>query len=123
VTPLKYILLFSCILITSIAQIFLKYGSQIKLVSSVPTKTHSYIDLVNSYILIGIVLYGIAAIIWVFTLRIMPVSIAYPTMAVSYIIVAIAGVYLFNEHLSLPNITGLILIITGVTLLVAHTSK
>lgn len=67
--------------------------------------------------MIGLVLYGGAAILYIVALRRIPMSVALPCTAVSYIAVAMIGHYGFGEPLSGMHIAAIALIGAGVVLL------
>jgi multidrug transporter EmrE-like cation transporter len=70
----------------------------------------------NIFILGGLFLYVISVVVWLLVLSRVEVSFAYPMLSVGYIVNAVAGYYLFQENLSLPRITGILIIIAGVYL-------
>lgn len=67
--------------------------------------------------LVGLVLYGGAAVLYIVALRRIPMSIALPCTAASYVAIALLGWMLFNEPLGLQKIGGIALICGGVVLL------
>jgi len=69
---------------------------------------------------IGLFFYGIAALLYIVALRKLPVSVAFPSVALSYVVVAILGRLLWQEPLGLYQIAGLALIVGGVVLINQH---
>jgi multidrug transporter EmrE-like cation transporter len=69
--------------------------------------------------LAGFVLYGGAAVLYIVALRRIPMSVALPCTAASYIAAAFIGHYAFGESLGLVRIGGISLICLGVVLLAA----
>jgi undecaprenyl phosphate-alpha-L-ara4N flippase subunit ArnE len=65
----------------------------------------------------GLGLYGLAAFFYIIALRKIPVSIAFPSVSVSYALVAVLGHLLWNEPFGLAQIAGIALIAGGVLLL------
>ena len=49
--------------------------------------------------------------------RAIPVSLAYPSVAISYIIVGVIAHYMWNEPFGLPQIGGMLMIGGGILLL------
>lgn len=67
--------------------------------------------------ILGLGIYFLAAVLYIFALRKIPVSIAFPSVSVSYVIVAILAHLLYSEPLSFHVIGGIIFIIIGVILI------
>jgi small multidrug resistance pump len=65
----------------------------------------------------GLALYGSAAFLYILALRKIPMSVAFPSVSVSYVLVAIFGHFVFGESLGLKQIGGLVLIMGGVILI------
>jgi multidrug transporter EmrE-like cation transporter len=67
--------------------------------------------------LCGLALYGSAAFLYLVALRKIPVSVAFPSVSLSYAIVAVAGHFLFGEPFGIKQIGGIALIVGGVVLI------
>ena len=67
--------------------------------------------------LLGLALYGSAAFLYIFALRKIPVSVAFPSVSLSYAIVAVLGHFLFGEPFGIKQIGGIVLIMGGVLLI------
>jgi small multidrug resistance pump len=67
--------------------------------------------------LCGLALYGSAAFLYIVALRKIPVSVAFPSVSLSYAIVAVLGHFLFGEPFGLKQIGGIALIMGGVALI------
>ncbi len=74
-------------------------------------------QLFDWHTMLGLVLYGGAAMLYIIALRRIPMSVALPATAVSYIAAALIGHYLFGESLSLVHVAAIGLIAAGVALL------
>jgi drug/metabolite transporter (DMT)-like permease len=66
---------------------------------------------------LGLFLYGGAAILYIVALRRIPMSRALPCTAVSYVAAALIGHYAFGETLGASHISAIALICGGVILL------
>jgi small multidrug resistance pump len=90
------------------AQMLLKLGAA----------AHSIGDqLVNINTIFGLVLYGFAAMAYIIALRSLPLSIALPCTAISYVGVAFVGYYYFGDALTFLHIIGISVICFGVLIL------
>ena len=67
--------------------------------------------------LLGLVLYGGAALLYIVALRRIPMSVALPCTAASYVAAALIGHYVFHEPLTGLHIGAIALIMGGVLLL------
>jgi small multidrug resistance pump len=67
--------------------------------------------------LIGLGFYAMSAVLYVIALRRIPVSLAFPSVSVSYAVIALLGYLLWSEPVGWPQVAGIFLICTGVVLL------
>ena len=67
--------------------------------------------------LLGLALYGSAAFFYIIALRKIPLSVAFPSVSLSYAIVAVLGHFLFGEPFGIKQIAGIVLIMGGVALI------
>ncbi|MGL4998538.1 MAG: EamA family transporter [Cetobacterium sp.] len=105
---MQYILLLlNNILITS-GQLMLKKSTMETLNQTLIQK------LFNSYFIGGLFLYGISTILWIKILENTSISIAYPIMGLSYVLVMIGAYFIFNEPINISKIIGITFIIIGV---------
>ncbi len=78
----------------------------------------SFVDqLFDFKTVIGLGLYGGSALLYIVALRKIPMSVALPTTAVSYIAAALIGHYGFAEPMSIAKVAGISLICLGVMVL------
>ena len=67
----------------------------------------------------GLSLYAGSALLYIVALRKIPMSVALPCTAVSYVAAALIGFYVFAEPLGIPKLTGIAMICLGVMMLAA----
>ena len=65
----------------------------------------------------GFCLYGGSALLYIVALRRIPMSVALPCTAVSYVAAALIGFYGFGEPMGAPQIAGIGMICLGVVVL------
>ncbi len=70
----------------------------------------------NPFIIGGLFSYVISVCVWLLVLSRVDVGLAYPMTSLAYILTAIAGFYIFHEHLSLTRMVGIAIILLGVCL-------
>ena len=68
----------------------------------------------------GFAVYALAAILYIIAIKRIPISIAFPSVAISYVLVAIAAHLLWQEALGWQQFAGIGLIAAGI--LVLHAS-
>lgn len=92
-----------------LGQCFLKNGAL-----EVHSKSISiYRQFFNFQIIIGLTIYGCAAVAYIYSLRKIPLSVAYPTMSLGYVATALIGKFYFSETLPATHVVGICLIILG----------
>ncbi|MDW5317113.1 EamA family transporter [Rhizobium sp. PL01] len=62
----------------------------------------------------GIIFWAVELASWTAVLQKVPLSIAFPLMALSYATIVMAGAILFKEHINFNHATGVFLITAGV---------
>lgn len=105
------------IIASQAGQVLLKLGA-----SGLPPMEHHLIDSLMAQMLrwqtlVGLCCYGSGTLFYVVALGRIPMSVAAPCTAVSYVSATIFGLLLFGETLSPAKIAGLVLICLGVVLL------
>lgn len=73
----------------------------------------------NIYLVVGIGLLGASTLLWIWVLRTLPLNIAYPFMALAFLIVPGLSYVLLGEPLGWKNLLGGALIVAGVILVAA----
>ena len=118
-TALMLILL--SVTITACAQIVLKAGmggaSVQRAIAAGPGMRMVLAIALDPLVVGGLVLYFVAAAVWLFVLSQVEVSLAYPFVALGFVLTAVAGHLLFHEALSPTRIAGILLVCGGVALL------
>ncbi|MNH31912.1 putative 4-amino-4-deoxy-L-arabinose-phosphoundecaprenol flippase subunit ArnE [compost metagenome] len=65
----------------------------------------------------GLVLYGIATVLWLYVLKKLPLSLAYPLQSMAYIFALVAAVFIFHESVPMQRWIGAAIILVGVIVL------
>jgi len=71
-------------------------------------------NMLNSKLLIALLVYGLATILWLAVLRMTPLRIAYPFVAMAFILVPLMSHYWLDEPLRITTFVGAAFIIIGV---------
>jgi drug/metabolite transporter (DMT)-like permease len=72
--------------------------------------------LFSIHIVAGLIIYGVSTVIWIYLLREVPLSRAYPVFALSFVIVPIISWFLFKETVDKTYFAGILFIVIGVIL-------
>ena len=114
------ILVSLCVIMGVIAQLAMKKGmNMVGVVGLKDIFSEKVFSIVfQRYVLVGIVLYFLAAMIWLVILSQAELSFVYPLISIGYIITAILSWFLFKENLTLFRVVGILLICSGVYLIV-----
>ncbi len=96
-----------------IGQVLLKSGA----VGAVEAQGGFFAQLFRLHTMIGLVCYGGAALLYIIALRRIPMSVALPCTAASYVVIAMIGWAVFGESLGVAKIAAIGLISAGVALL------
>lgn len=113
------LLIFLNVLLVTGAQLALKFGAA-RVVGI--DKSEGFIQLIlktvlNSYLIMGTLLYVFSLVLWIYILTKAKLSFAYPAMSLSYIVVMFFSFYFFKETVNLYQWIGVFLIVSGVTLM------
>lgn len=100
-----------CAFLASLGQTFFKLGS-----AQISTQFSDWF--LNGRIILGMVIYGLSALFFIVALKFGRLSILYPIIATSYIWVTLLSYYIFGERITYINWVGILLIISGITLIV-----
>jgi small multidrug resistance pump len=102
------------------AAIVLGTVGQIALKSAANGSATIITQFLNPLTLIGLAVYVFAALCYILALKRIPVSIAFPSVAASYAVVAVLAHLLWNEPFGWSQMAGIVLIGSGVLLLYQH---
>ena len=103
-----------------VAAIMLGIAGQIALKTAAERSATITDQFLNPLTMIGLAVYIVAALCYTLALKRLPVSVAFPSVAASYAVVAVIGHVLWNEPLGWPQLLGIALIGSGVLLIHQH---
>ena len=97
-----------------LASILLGVGGQILLKTGAERSADTVGQFLDTFTIIGLATYALAAVFYILAIKKIPVTMAFPTVSLSYVAVAVAAHYLWGEPLGLPQFLGIALIATGI---------
>ncbi|MBM1173047.1 SMR family transporter [Microvirga arabica] len=107
---MKYIFLLSTIVLLAVGQILFKLSA-----GHAPSSRWAF--LLSPPFLAALVTYAAATLLWVFTLRFWPLSVAYAAQALTIAIVLTISVLIFGETLTQMQCIGAAIILAGLIVL------
>lgn len=110
--PIFLALLTACSM--ACGQILFKLGSKNWSGGSILEWAWSFMT--NPFLVVAVFLYAFTILIWIYVLRILPLSIAYPITALSYVIVPVISYFFLQEKISVQTFLGSTFIIVGVAI-------
>ena len=72
--------------------------------------------ILNPYIILGVALYGLATLLWLYVLSKEELSLVYPLQSITYVFGTVLAILVFRENVSLLRWIGIATIIVGATL-------
>ena len=107
----SYLTLGISIILAIFAQILFKYSAQTNTSKDIITMLLDY------KLALGFLIYFFSAILYIYSLKKIELSIAYPTISLSYVAILFLSFFLFGETITLLKVLGCSMIVLGVFLL------
>lgn len=102
--------------ISAVGQVMLKYAMLKH--GEIEFSPSGVLDLiVEPRLITALALYAAALLMWLHVLSKVPLSTAYPVLAVTYVMVPVLSVFIFGERLSQSQLIGMCLILAGVAMI------
>ena len=106
------------VLLSASAQLLMKVGMSGARSAAPPPVLDTILSVAtNPYVLGGLGCYGLSAVLWLAVLSKMPLSMAYPLVALAIAIVVVLSGLLLGETLPFARVAGAALIIVGVVVI------
>ncbi len=117
-----FIILLVAIGLGALGQIMLKSGLN-DLAKDAGTLTVLASIFTNPRVFLGFVCYGLSSLVYLIAIKHLPLSYAYPMVALSYVLVVVASWKLFGETIPPLRIAALVVILIGVILLALSSTE
>ncbi|MBW3577057.1 MAG: EamA family transporter [Actinobacteria bacterium] len=113
---------FTAIALATVGQLLLKagmveVGEPVRLVSSVGVGGMLGRALTTWQVPLGLGVFGLSAMFWLVTLSRLPLSVAYPIVSLSYLLILAFSVIVLGERPALTVWIGALLIMVGIALI------
>ena len=106
--------------VSLVIAVILGVAGQIALKSAALNSPTVMAQFIHPMTMIGVAIYVFAACCYIVALKKIPISVAFPSVAASYAVVAIVAHLLWNEPFGWPQLGGLVLISSGILLIHQH---
>ena len=109
-TPTHFALTLACVAAIAGGQILFKLAARAGAASAAGFPW----DILNAWFIAALVVYGAATLLWVWLLKALPLSLAYPFVGLAFVIVPVLGALWLGESIDWRHIAGGMLIAAGV---------
>lgn len=112
-----FLLILSSVTLSALAQLALKVGTAAAARGRAAGVGGEILGLVQSpMVLLGLGLYGVGAVLWLFVLGRVPLSLAYPFVGMGFVLTMLAGLFFLGESVGPARLIGTLLIAGGCVL-------
>ncbi|MEM7747064.1 MAG: small multi-drug resistant family protein [Pseudomonadota bacterium] len=111
-------LIIVAVTMSALAQVALKYGvGRADIAPDMSLIAKSFGMLFSPYVMVGLTFYVGSVVFWLFVLRQTDLSLAYPFVGLSFVIVFFMSVFALGEPWELNRIIGAAVIVVGIIIL------
>jgi multidrug transporter EmrE-like cation transporter len=116
--PVLYSLILISVSCSALAQLLLKTGMSQPLVTAAlelaQTRAIAVAITTNIWIICGITLYFLSAVVWLFVLARVEVSFAYPFVGLGFILTLLLGKVVMGDAVTMSRVMGTLFVAVGV---------
>lgn len=105
------------VLLTVVAQLLLKFSVS-RVSSDAGTVQFAFGLLSSAWFWCGVLAFGVSLALWLYGLRYVPLSKAYPFVALGIVLVSLFSLLLFHEPVTPRHVVALLVVLFGLFLLV-----
>lgn len=110
------LLILASVGLSALAQLALKLGADAARAQQRGVSSEIGGLLQSPMVFLGLGLYGLGALLWLFVLARAPLSLAYPFVGLGFILTMAAGAFYLGEQVSATRVAGTLLIAAGCVL-------
>lgn len=114
---MNYILILFSVCLSAFSQVILRYGMTRPAIIDAMNAggISTAIEIARSpFVVLGLGAYGAGAVVWLFVLSRIPVSFAYPFVALGIVLTTVVGATILSERVSLTSSLGVMMIVAGI---------
>ena len=112
-----FVLILASVSLSALAQLALKMGTTATAgdrAGGIGAEIGAFLQ--SPMIFVGLALYGVGALLWLFVLGRAPLSLAYPFVGMGFVLTMLAGILVLHESMTAGRIGGTLLIAVGCVL-------
>ena len=110
-------LILASVSLSALAQLCLKIGTKLDGSARAQGAGNEMLAMLMSpMVILGLSLYGVGALLWLFVLGRVPLSMAYPFVGLGFIMTMLAGAIVLGESVSIIRVGGTAMIALGCVL-------
>lgn len=105
--------------LAAVGQVMLKHGMQVATSRAAQTRGSLVVSAATSpWVLIGLVVFAVSAVVWLSALARVPLNVAYPFNALGYLGILAASVLVLHERANIMTWAGSLLVVAGLIVVV-----
>lgn len=110
--------LIAAVLFAAFGHILIKYGlNSVPQLAGQPVVARLLGYLLTPTVLVGLGIYGMGTLLWVVAVAKRDISYLFPITSLNYVVVTLAGTWLFGETVSIQRWSSILVVMIGVALL------
>lgn len=114
----SFLIVFISVTLSAVAQLSFKHGvSSVVLVADNPLLLKAFHLFSSPFVVLGLFLYGVGTVLWLFALKQIDLSLAYPFVGMSFVMVFLMSVFILGEPFNLNRLIGSVIIVVGIIFL------
>jgi multidrug transporter EmrE-like cation transporter len=103
----------------AVGQVMLKHGMQVASSRAAHSRGSLAVAAITSpWVLLGLVVFGVSAVVWLAALSRVPLSVAYPFNALGYLGILTASILILHERTSVLTWAGSLMVVSGLIIVV-----
>ena len=122
-TPVNLILVVTAVAIAAVGQVLLRHGMRVAKEATLGGGSLALQAATSPYVLGGLAVFGVSAVLWLAALSRVPLSVAYPFNAVGYLGILTASAVVLHEKVSVRTWLGSAFVVVGLILVVTSSNS
>ncbi len=103
----------------AVGQVMLKHGMQVASSRAAHSRGSLAVAAVTSpWVLLGLLVFGVSAVVWLAALSRVPLSVAYPFNALGYLGILTASILILHERATVLTWAGSVMVVSGLIIVV-----